>query len=385
MIAIEFAFLIFLLVLSAFFSSAETAFFSLNPLQVYRIRRQYPKLADEIKDMLANPARLLSTVLIGNTVVNITASVVGLAIVSRFFGVHAEIISIVSMTIILLVFGEITPKRLAVYQAEWMAIRYSPFLIRLIKIVSPLCRILEFTAKPFGKALVPYGRVLDGEEFRTLIAISAEGGILSDTEREMVDGILRLEKIRASDVMTPRVDIVALDLEDEFSVLAPYLKKSPFRYLLVYKGKLDNVTGVIDTRKYDPDESPGRLPEIMPVSFIPESARLNSILKNFQKPDAGSKVAVVVDEYGGVAGIVTPDDVLDEVLDIGDSVAGTESEILRVSEQSWVVNGSVSIEDLNNELGTDLQPDEADRVAGWVTEQFERMPETGETLRTDNL
>lgn len=334
--------------------------------------------------MLAHPSSLLSTVLIGNIIVNVAASVTGLAIATQFYPAYAEIVSIFAMTLILLIFGEITPKRFALLKPEFTAILYTPCLTRLIKILAPIRFLLESTGKIFKHALMPYGRILNEDEFRTLIAISGEGGILSSDEHEIVDGIIRLESIRASDVMTPRVDIAGLDINDNPAVWQAGIKKTAYRYLIAYREHLDNIEGVLDVRNYLLNSGRDLYKALLPPFFVPESARLNSILEEFQK--SNRNIAIVVDEYGGIAGLLTIGDILEEVIDIGDDTNhGVQTHLEKIAEDKWLVDGSTSIEEINNELDIEMETEDADRIAGWIIEQAKHMPQIGETVAAGNI
>ncbi len=371
--------LILLLLCSAFFSSSETCLFSLNSLQINRLRQQHAKAAARVEKMLNHPTRLLSTILIGNTVVNVASASLGFAILQSLDVEHAEAIAIPAMTMLLLLFGEVAPKRIAMARAPELAGLYSKVLIFLIRIMKPLRYALEWTAAIFAKDLHVTSKTLTEDEFLTVVEVGEEEGVLDEEERTMVDGIIRLEETQASDVMTPRVDLIGIDLTEPPDLQEAIARKSHYRYLPLYRETLDAIEGFLDVPRFLLSEGHDLSIATTSPHFVPETAPLDTLLTMFQKENC--RVAVVSDEYGGTAGVITRGDILEEIAEDVDNEYGEEADpIQQLSETSWLVDGGVSLEDINYELDMDLEADGADRIAGWVAAEAERIPRMGETV-----
>ena len=378
-LVIECVALLLLLILSAFFSSAETAYFSLNPLQVEHIRISNPETADKIKRMLDMPTQLLSTILIGNTFVNVAAAGLGFEIVKHFNFAHPAMISIPFMTILLLIFGEVAPKRIAISQPERLAKGYAWSFAILIRLFAPIRAILQKVVALFEKDLHAADKSLTEDEFRTVVEVGEMEGILDEEERTMVDGIIRLEETEACDVMTPRVDLIGIDLDDTQEEQVKTAEQTQFRYLPVYRDSLDKPEGFLDVPHFLLSNDRDLEAAMIPPFFIPETAPLDDLLATFQKENR--RVAFVTDEYGGTAGLITRGDILEEIIDDVDNEYGEESLTLqKVGEDRWMVDGSTSLEDINYELDLDLEEDGADRVAGWVIAKAEHIPKVGEIV-----
>lgn len=379
MLSIECITLALLFLCSAFFSSAETALFSLNPIQINRLIKRRPRSAVLIQHLLDTPTHLLSTILIGNTLVNVAASGLGYVIALHVLSAYAEIISIVSMTFLLLVIGEVAPKRLAMMHSERLAIMYAPALKGLIFAMTPLRAMLERVIALIRKDLHAADRTLTEDEFLSVVEAGEEAGVLDEEERTMVDGIVRMEEMQASDIMTPRVDLVGIDMEDSPDEHERVARSVTFRYLPVYRETMDQVEGFLDVLKYllsdDKDVSKA---SIAPV-FVPETAPLDNLLLSFQRERRN--VAFVSDEYGGTAGLITRGDILEEIVEDVENEYGDEQlSLQQIGINRWLIDGSTSLEDINYELGLALEAEGADRIGGWIMAQTERIPHAGDVV-----
>lgn len=378
----EIAALIVLLGCSAFFSSAETALFSLSPMQIHRIRRRSPKRAKQLEQILAAPGDLLSSLLIGNTLVNVLAADIGYVIASKFIAGHAEAVAIPVMTVLIILFGEVTPKRLAVRRPEVLAVAYVPPLQVLIKACSPARMFLNRIARLFQEQLKPDRIALNEKELLTAVDVGHEEGVVSKEERMMVDGIIRLETLHARDVMTPRVDLVGIDVQGDPASHRAVCRKVRFRYLPVYKGDMDHIAGFLDTAKFLLAPVPDFQSCMYPHFYVPDTAPLDTLLNTFQQQQR--RVAIVIDEYGGTAGLITRGDILDEIAEFVGGAAGEKQRAIESSGPNrWLVDGTTSIEAVNYELDLRLQAEGADRIAGWVTARAERIPKTGDMIEAD--
>lgn len=378
-ILIECGALVLLLVGSAFFSGAETALFTINPIQIHRLRRRHPHGADRIDRLLAEPMHLLSTVLIGNTVVNVSAAGLGYILAEHVVPQYAEAVSIPVMILLLLVFGEVGPKRLAMSHPVQLAVLYAPPLAALVKIMTPLRRVLEWMTGALKRTLQSDRTTLTEDEFLTVVEVGEEIGALDTEERTMVDGIIALEETRASDVMTPRVDLIGIDLDDPPEKHERTARGVKFRYLPVYRGTPDHPEGFLDVPRFLLSNSKNLTASLIPPYFVPETAPLDALLSTFQREHR--RVAFVADEFGGTAGLITRGDILEEIVDGVENEYGPEKfAIEKAGENQWLVDGSTSLEDINYELATDLKMDGVDRIAGWVSAVARHIPKTGEAV-----
>lgn len=376
---IQIALLVLLFLCSAFFSSCETAFFALNPIQIHRIRRSKPRMADILEGILADPKSLLSTLLIGNTLANVAASGVGFAIAESIYPDHGETIAIPAMTLLLLLFGEVAPKRFAMAHSARLAAVYAPVLIRLMWLATPVRFLLEKITSRYKKHLETASGHLTEEEFLTVVEVGEEEGVLDEEERSMVDGIISLEDAQASEVMTPRVDVVGIDLDDSADKHEQVAAGAMYRYIPVYRGSLDHAEGFLDVFDFLLSENGNVEASTLPAHFVPETMPLDTLLSELQREN--KRIAFVVDEYGGTAGIITRGDVLEEIIpDVEGEYRKEQLSIQEAGANLWLVSGDTSLEDINDELDLELEEDGADRISGWVIAQLEALPKQGDIV-----
>ena len=376
LLSVQLLALLVLLILSAAFSGSETALFSLNPLHLHRIGRSNPRAERMLEELLAHPALPLSTILIGNTFVNIAAASLGYVIVNTLLPGRAEAIAIAVMTVLVIIFGELVPKRLAIRHAELWAVRMLPFLRWAIRLLAPFRWALLRLTRPFESHFSHHPIPLSTEELRTLVDVGEQDGVLTGEESAMMDGILRLETIEAREVMVPRPDVVGLDFEDPPETWRETVRKAARRFVPAYRGSLDQIEGFLDAPRflYSPDA--GHVAKcLIPHFFVPDTMPLDNILTLFQQE--GLHIAVVIDEYGGTDGIITREDILEEIMpDLGQD----HPAIVPVGSNRWKVDGNTSIEDVNEALDLKLSAEGADRIAGWFTEKAEHLPKAGEVI-----
>lgn len=368
--------LVLLLLASGLFSSAETIFFSLSPLQIRRINEIHPRMGGQLHQMVNHPARLLSTILIGNTIVNVAAAAVGYAIASNLFREHGELVAIPIVTILLILFGEVAPKRIGLHYAERLSTLYVPLFSVIILALSPLRFVLEKITKVFEPLLRPHGKSFSSEEFETVLELGNEAGALNADELAMLKAIVSLEDLTAADVMTPRVDVVGIDLADDEVTQEDYLetaRKSRRNYLVVYQDSIDRAVGFLDVRKFLLDPAHDLNAAIVKPFFVPVSAALNRLLTDFQKNQR--RIALVVDEYGGTSGVVTRGDILEEITgEIYQELNRPRPLFQPAGPNRWLVDANFSLEELNRKLDLELDSEGGDRLAGWITEHVGHLP-----------
>ena len=378
-VVLQLVVLVLLLGFSAFFSSAETALFSLSPIHIHRIKRNHPKAARQIELLLATPSALLSSILIGNTLVNVAAADLGFIVADHFFHPYGEAVAISVMTALIIIFGEVTPKRLAVRRPETIARAYLPPLNLLIWTLTPIRMLLDRITRWFPKHLVPVRPALTEDELLTAVDVGHEEGILTKEERTMVDGIIRLETLQARDVMTPRVDLIGIDLNGNPNAYPDICRKARFRFLPVYRNDLDHIEGFLETARFLLNPDAGIPAAMHPHFYVPDTSPLDSLLTMFQQQS--KRLAIVIDEYGGTAGLITRGDIQDEIAQTtGENTTDHTLSIEPAGPNRWLINGTTSLEQINYDLDLTLESEGADRVAGWITIHAGRIPKTGDVI-----
>ena len=377
------AFLV-LLACSAFFSSAETAYFSIDPIQLRRIAEKRPAAGERLRSLLANPTRLLSTLLIGNTLVNLALANVGYLLAERWSPAYAEAVAIPAVTLLLVFFGEVGPKNVGLFYTSFLVRLYGPPLRFAERLLAPLRFGLDLASRRLAHLFRPLGKTLSEEEFETVLDISREEGILNADELAMIKAIVDLEDLHASDVMTPRVDFLGIDLDDPAHDPVAIARKSRRNFLILYRGQFDEIAGFLDVRKFLLDPGHVLAAATLPPVFIPESVPLNRLLVRFQKDKI--RIAVVVDEYGGVAGVVTRGDILEEITgDIYNELSKPRPIFQSAGPYAWLVDANISLEEINRKLRLDLQAETSDRLAGWITEHLGSVPKQDDVVQTQGV
>ena len=365
------AILIVLFLLSAFFSSAETVLLSLTGAQRAKIRGKSAADDERIGRCLSDQALMFSTLLVGNTFVNFAISSIGYVVFERLLPGRGWL-AVPVMTVLLLMFGEITPKRIALKFTGEMAPTMSRLLLFWRAVLYPFNRLLRFSSRAFAPALERERRALSDEELVTVLESAAERGDISSDAADMIGGVLRLSELCANDEMTPRVDIEGYDLDRDEAFRAETLAHARHRYLPVIRRTSDQIEGVIDVKTK----------KISDALFVPETVTLDDLLVTFAK--SGRQLAIVSDEYGGTAGVITPNDILELI--IGPQVFGNpddEPKITVRGENLWDIDGRVSLDEINREFDLELEAEDADRLAGWVAFHAERIPHVGQTIIAD--
>ena len=357
--------------LSAFFSSAETVLLSLTGAQRARIRTRSIEADKRIARCLSDKAVLFSTLLVGNTFVNFAISTLGYYIFADCID-GGGWIAIPVMTVLLLVFGEITPKRFALKYTEEIAPSFARLLWFWRAILTPINFVLRLTSRAFAPALEKERRALSDDELVSVMESAAEHGTVTAADAEMVEGVLRLSEICANDEMTPRVDIEGYDIDRDEAYRTESLKKAKHHYLPVFRRTPDAIEGIIDTRTGERQDA----------IFVPETVTLDDLLVTFAK--SRKPFAVVLDEYGGTAGIITPTDVLELI--VGPEMLGHKSQepqIVKKGANVWEIDARASLDEINRALDIELEAEDADRLSGWVQFHAERLPHIGQEIEAD--
>ena len=362
----------FLFVLSALFSSAETVLFSITPAQRARIRARNSAADKRLSRCLEDPALLLSTLLVGNTFVNFAIATAGYYIFEEFFPRFGGFAAVPAMTILLLVFGEVLPKQIALRRTEALAPAIA-FLLQFWRLaLTPFNLMFRFASRAFAPALERERRALSDDELVSVLDAAAENGDFSAADAEMIEGVLRLSELHANDEMTPRVDMETYDRDLPESARKDALAAAKHLHLPVINRSPDIVEGIVNA-------STG---EIEDALFVPETVTLDDLLVTFRR--SGKPIAIVLDEYGGTAGLISPNDVLELIF--GPSVfprPDAEPAITRKGPRTWEIDARANLDEINRELGLELIAEDADRLSGWVQYHAESLPHVGQEIEAD--
>ncbi|MFH2218891.1 MAG: hemolysin family protein [Pseudomonadota bacterium] len=373
--------LILLLLLSGFFSSAETALFSISRSRARHIAKKEGRSYKLIKKMKDNPHRLLSTVLIGNNIVNVAAAAMATSVAIQLFPNHAIGITTGVMTFLILVFGEVLPKsiaarnniliaRLTIFPLYWLSILFTPVII-----------FLNFIPKITGK--IKKSPAVTEEELKTFVEVVEEEGEIKEEERELIHAIFEFDDTNASEIMTPRADMFVIEAGETLKLTK--ILKSGFSRIPVIENNFDNVIGIINIKdlfmhQATSDKAIDVRKIMNPPFFVPENKKLDTLLHEFKKRE--QHMAIVVDEHGGVSGLITLEDALEEIVgEIRDETDREEVHIVKRKGREWVVLGKSDIDEVNEMIGMEI-PDskDYDTFSGYVLDAIGRIPEEKEEI-----
>ncbi len=382
-----------LLSLSAFFSGTEIALFSLSKLQVRRLRQEHPRQGQQISELLDQPNRLLSTILLGNTVVNVSAAVVGYGMIQTLWPRQPEAVAVTVMTLLILLIGEVVPKTLVIRHPELYALHLAGPTHWILISTSRVRRAAEAASMALVKWIeqLPYFSARKArtgapteDEYRTLLTISERAGVVRKEERDMVNKILALENMQVSEVMTPRLDMQCVEDAMSRDEMAAALRKIKHRRVPIIHESPDTVEGILNVKEFliNPDRELDEAVE-MP-NFVPDTMSAAKLLKNFRKQE--HPVAIVVDEYGGTQGMVTLEDILEEIVgEIEDEFDTSEIMVQKLDKQRFLINGKARLQLVNEQCGLSLAAADAETIAGWMIEQLGSLPKDGEQVQAGNV
>jgi Mg2+/Co2+ transporter CorB len=390
-LALTIAAVVLLLLLSAFFSGSETALTAASRPLMHQLEQNGDRRARLVNRLHAHTDRLLSTILLGNNLVNILSSALATSVLITQFGEAGVVYATLGMTFLVVMFGEILPKTLAFRRANQVALRVAPAITGLITAFSPLTRTLDLLVRPILRGVVGRsdGAALgpSSEELRGAIELHAEeGGVVRD-ERAMLHSILDLNEVTIEEVMTHRRNVTMIDADESPATIVAQVLASPYSRLPLWRGEPDNVVGVIHAkavfRAVQGREGGFDGIDIVALSakpwFVPDSRTLMDQLQAFRR--RREHFAIVVDEYGSLMGIVTLEDILEEIVgEITDEHDVAVPGVIRQPDGSYVVQGSVTIRDLNRELDWKLPDEEAVTIAGLVLYEAKRIPDVGQAF-----
>ncbi len=378
-----------LVLLSAYFSATETAFSSLNKTRLKTMAEKGDKRAQLCCDLSDNYDKLISTILIGNNIVNIAASSLSTLLFVDLLG-NADTgatVSTIVITIIVLVFGEITPKSVAKDMPEKFAMFSAPFIRALIVALTPLTAVFSAWKKLVAKVLkLESDTKMSQDELLMLVDEVQQGGSIDQNEGDLLRNAIEFSEQEAEDILTHRVDLEAVPADATKEEIAQVFSESKFSRLLVYEESIDNIIGVIHQKDFYTGSGITEKPVaeiVSPVIFVLKNERISPLLRQLQK--AKSHIAVVLDEYGGTYGIVTMEDILEELVgDIWDEHDDVVEEFSQLAENRFQVDCSTDLDQFRDHFDVEA-PSEMVSLGGWVAEQLGKIPEVGDSFRYENL
>ncbi|MDO5095667.1 MAG: hemolysin family protein [Peptostreptococcaceae bacterium] len=393
-IAIEIIVLVVLILLSGFFSASETALMSLSKIRLKHMVESNVKNANKIEELLDRPDKMLGSILLGNNAVNIAATSVATALVILLFPNGRGGVAFVTaiMTVLILVFGEITPKSLAVEYTEKISLFVARPILFLSKLFSPLIflltKITAFIIRLFGGEVNVKKPFITTEELRTLVDVSSQEGILEHDEKEMIYNIFEFSDLRIKDVMVQRMDMLSVPIDATYAEVIEMFNSKKFSRLPVYDDTIDNIVGILYSKDlFFKDVTDGISPEEFSVKdYMREPFNTFEFIKinDFFKQMQGNRnhLAIVLDEYGGVAGLVTMEDIVEsifgEINDEFDEIADSDVEV--VKEDEYIVNGNIRLDELNELINTNFESEEFESFGGFIIGLLGRLPKSGEII-----
>jgi putative hemolysin len=382
--------LLILFVLSAFFSGSETALTALDRFRLkYLVEKKHPG-ADRLDTLLDHPDRLLSAILIGNNIVNIAASVFATALFIKLYGEHGELMTIFVMTPILLIFSEVCPKTYAAQNPERVSFLVMRPILLIMWVLTPVIWLVTGVSRLLTRLFKSETErpSISEDEIKSIISVGEQDGVVAEEQRRMLHGVFELSQSRVRDLMVPRREVIGIDAGASFEQVLSLVQYARHSRFPVYSESLDDIVGIIHSKDIlnfvnRPEEFDLKS-ETRPPYFVPESKPVNLLLQSFRERKI--HLAIVVDEYGGVEGIVTLEDVIEEVFgNIEDEYDVEEALINELGPGRFLVDGSLSIRDLNSRFGLQLSEEQVTTLAGYVLQSLGTIPLEGEHCSIDGI
>lgn len=388
---IQLVIVIILLSASAFFSSAETALMTSNKLKMRNLADNGNKRAAKVLKVTENTDKMLSAILIGNNIVNLTASSISTTLTLKIFGSKLVGIATGILTFLILVFGEITPKNVASKNAEDMALAYIGVISFLVTLLTPVIFIVNTVAKFVISIFNKNGddnNAVTEEELRAMVEYSHEEGIIENEEKKMIVNVVDFGDTVAGDIMVPRVDMVMVDEKSSYEEILQVFREERYTRIPVYEETPDNVIGILNVKDFllIEDKENFVMKELLrePL-YTYEYKKTSALMMDMRK--TGANIVIVLDEYGITAGLITLEDMLEEIVgEIRDEFDADEDEgITKVSDLEYLIDGSTNLDDINDRIGLSLSSEEYESIGGLIMEKLGRLPVEGEIINFDNI
>lgn len=385
--------LIVLLLGSGFFSASETSLMSLSKIRIRYMEEEGVKGAKLVSSLIEKSSDLLSSILVGNNVVNIAATSVSTSLFISIFGDGGVAIATAVMTVLVLIFGEITPKTIAANSPEKIAVIVSKPISIIMKITKPIVWVFNLLTGIIFKIM---GIENDGvkpfiteEELKAMVNVSHEEGVLEIEESEIINNVFQFGDMQAKEAMIQRLDMVAVNIEDSYDEIIELFKSEKLSRLPVYQESIDDIVGILNIKDIiflsDEEIKNFNIKNYVREAFFTyEFKKITQLLEEMKKEK--SQMAIVVDEYGGTAGLLTIEDLVEVIVgDIDDEYDEEEEEIVKVSDNEYLVEGSTKISDVNEQIGINFESDEFDSIGGFIIGYLKRIPEENELIEVGNV
>lgn len=386
--------LLVLLVLSAFFSMSETALMSLSKIRIRHMVEEGVKGAKLVEKLIEDPNKLLGAILIGNNIVNIGASSIATSLAVKVFGGSDSAVVVVTaiMTVLVLIFGEITPKSIAKQRSEQVSLKVSRPIKLCVFIFKPFVAVFTIISSVFirlfggdPKATEPF---ITEEELKTMVGVSEEEGVLEDVEKEMIFNVFDFADLQVKDVMVQRVDVTAVEVNDSYEDLLKIIKEDQYSRIPVYDDTIDDIVGILNVKDLIIEGDKGKEFKVTEYMREPlytfEFKKITELFNEMKK--TRNHMAVVLDEYGGTVGIVTIEDLVEEIVgDIQDEYDKERDMIEVIKEDEYVVEGSARLDDVSDLIGVNMESEEFDSVGGLIIGALGRIPENNEEVVIDRI
>ncbi|WP_305085292.1 HlyC/CorC family transporter [uncultured Dubosiella sp.] len=382
--------LLILLLLSGFFSSAETSLVAVSKIKIRSMAESGVKRAQTLMKIFENDAKMLSAILIGNNLVNTYAASIASMIALSFGGSAAVSVATFIITFLILVFGEITPKTIATQNAEKLALAYGPVILFLMRILTPVIWFINLFSACILKIL-GVGKdsrpSMTESELRTIVDVSHEEGVIEEDEKEMINNVFDLGDAVAKDVMVPRVYVVMADVESSYDDLIRLFREEQFTRIPIYEGNVDNIIGLINMKDlllYEDLEHFDIRKILRKPYFTVENKNVSDLLMEMKQ--STFNLAIVLDEYGEVAGIVTVEDIVEEIVgEVQDEYDAHEMEnIQKIDDHTYDIKGFINLHDLNDELHLHLDSEDFDSIGGLIIDRLGRLPQLNDQVTLEN-
>ena len=379
--------LIILVLLSAFFSSAETSLTTVNRVRLKTLAEEGNRRAKTALEVLDKYGKMLSAILIGNNIVNLSASALATTLAIH---IHFTVgIATAILTVVILIFGEIVPKNMAMINSEKMALLYASMISGLMKLLTPLIFVIDSLAKGIMKLFrvdADKKTAMTENELRTYVEVGHEDGVIESEEREMIYNVFDFWDAVAKDVMIPRIDMVTVDKEATYEEVMEVFKDCMYTRIPVFEEDKDNIIGLINIKDFIlvEDKAKFKISDILRQAYYTYEFKKTADLLVEMRQKCFN-VAFVLNEYGGTAGMITLEDLLEEIVgEIRDEYDSDEEQLIqKMQDRTYLVEGSMKLSDINDELGTDLQSEDYDSIGGLIIEHLDRVPEDGAQIVTD--
>lgn len=377
--------------LSAFFSSAETAFTTVNRVRMKALADEGNSRASAVLTVLDHYSKMLSTILIGNNIVNLTASSLTTILASKVFGSYAVGIATGILTLTILIFGEIIPKNTAMIYSDKISLIYAKIILFLMKIFTPVVFIIDRLSMGISRLLhidmSKKGSVMTENELKTYVDVSHEDGVIESEEREIIYNIFDFSDAVAKDIMIPRIDMVSIELDMGYEEVLNIFKEYMYTRLPVFENDKDNIVGLINIKDFIllSDKEHFQVKDILREAYYTYEYKKTADLM-IEMREITANVAFVLNEYGATVGMITLEDLLEEIVgEIRDEYDADEEELIQqIDGHTYLVEGGMKLDDINDALDISLHSEDYDSIGGLIIEHLDRLPEADETIITED-